>query len=53
MLFASGDEVFPKFWTIYAKCPQCKSDNVVVETEGGYFWVDECKSCGYVSKNII
>ena len=48
MLFAVGDEIFPKSWTVYAKCPECESDDVIVGTDGGYFWVEECKKCGFL-----
>ena len=33
------------------RCPKCKSEDVVVKEDEGYFWVYKCNSCGY-SKNI-
>ena len=28
-------------------CPNCGSDNVVVETRDGYYHVAQCKKCDY------
>ena len=28
-------------------CPRCKSRNVIAGFKDGYFWIEECKNCGY------
>lgn len=37
--------------TEMVKCPKCGSEDVIANTNTGYFWIEKCNSCGYVKKN--
>ena len=39
------------FWEI--RCPKCKSEEIVIKTKNGYFWVCECNKCRHKRKNLI
>jgi len=34
-------------------CPKCKSEDVLVKTEEGYFWVYVCKKCNYKKNSLL
>ena len=31
-------------------CPDCGSNNIVVEEDSGVYYISKCKSCGYKRK---
>jgi ssDNA-binding Zn-finger/Zn-ribbon topoisomerase 1 len=39
------------FWEV--RCPKCKSEEIVIKTEKGYFWVCECRKCKYKRKDLL
>ena len=41
-------ETVSKF--IKVRCPKCKSEEIVIKTDNGYFWVCECRKCKYKDK---
>ena len=36
--------------TSLVKCPECEGVDVTIETEGEYFSVTKCNTCGYPKK---
>jgi ssDNA-binding Zn-finger/Zn-ribbon topoisomerase 1 len=39
------------FWEV--RCPKCKSEEIVIKTNNGYFWVCECRKCKYKRKDLL
>ena len=37
--------------TELVRCPKCESEDVIINTDRGYFWIERCNACKYVKKN--
>jgi len=37
--------------TELVKCPACGSEDVIANTDKGYFWIEKCNKCNYTKKN--
>jgi len=35
------------------KCPECRSEDVLIGFDEGYFWICECRKCGYKNEKKI